>query len=79
MYIFAKFVPDHIFLQNRDKLNIKNSFFEGFLFFAVLVVFSTNIILTRTTFFTERGNSVVIITAFSDTWTLIQLLQLLLS
>jgi hypothetical protein len=23
MYIFAKFVPDHIFLQNRDKLNIK--------------------------------------------------------
>jgi hypothetical protein len=25
MYIFAKFVADHIFLQNRDKLNIKNS------------------------------------------------------
>jgi hypothetical protein len=25
MYIFAKFVPEHIFLQNRDKLNIKNS------------------------------------------------------
>jgi hypothetical protein len=25
MYIFAKFVPDHIFLQNRDKLNIKKS------------------------------------------------------
>jgi hypothetical protein len=24
MYIFAKFVPDHIFLQNRDKINIKN-------------------------------------------------------
>jgi hypothetical protein len=24
MYIFAKFVPDHIFLQNHDKLNIKN-------------------------------------------------------
>jgi hypothetical protein len=23
MYIFAKFVPEHIFLQNRDKLNIK--------------------------------------------------------
>jgi hypothetical protein len=23
MHIFAKFVPDHIFLQNRDKLNIK--------------------------------------------------------
>jgi hypothetical protein len=23
MYIFAKFVSDHIFLQNRDKLNIK--------------------------------------------------------
>jgi hypothetical protein len=23
MYIFAKFVTDHIFLQNRDKLNIK--------------------------------------------------------
>jgi hypothetical protein len=23
MYIFAKFVPDHIFLQNCDKLNIK--------------------------------------------------------
>jgi hypothetical protein len=22
MYIFAKFVSDHIFLQNRDKLNI---------------------------------------------------------
>jgi hypothetical protein len=29
MYIFAKFVPDHIFLQNRDKLNIN--------FFAVLL------------------------------------------
>jgi hypothetical protein len=25
MYIFAKFVSDHIFLQNHDKLNIKNS------------------------------------------------------
>jgi hypothetical protein len=25
MYIFAKFVADHIFLQNRDKINIKNS------------------------------------------------------
>jgi hypothetical protein len=24
MYIFAKFVLDHIFSQNRDKLNIKN-------------------------------------------------------
>jgi hypothetical protein len=23
MYIFAKFVPDHIFLQNHDKINIK--------------------------------------------------------
>jgi hypothetical protein len=23
MYIFAKFVADHIFLQNRDKINIK--------------------------------------------------------
>jgi hypothetical protein len=23
MYIFAKFVADHVFLQNRDKLNIK--------------------------------------------------------
>jgi hypothetical protein len=27
MYIFAKFVADHIFLQNRDKVNIKNSLF----------------------------------------------------
>jgi hypothetical protein len=26
MYIFAKFVSDHIFLQNRDKLNIKKKF-----------------------------------------------------
>jgi hypothetical protein len=25
MYIFAKFVAGHIFLQNRDKINIKNS------------------------------------------------------
>jgi hypothetical protein len=25
MYIFAKFVADHIFLQNRNKINIKNS------------------------------------------------------
>jgi hypothetical protein len=25
MYIFAKFVADHIFLQNHDKINIKNS------------------------------------------------------
>jgi hypothetical protein len=25
MYIFAKFVPDHIFFQKRDKLNIKKS------------------------------------------------------
>jgi hypothetical protein len=24
---FAKFVPDHIFLQNRDKLNIKKILF----------------------------------------------------
>jgi hypothetical protein len=23
MYIFAKFVADHIFLQNHDKINIK--------------------------------------------------------
>jgi hypothetical protein len=23
VYFFAKFVPDHIFLQNRDKINIK--------------------------------------------------------
>jgi hypothetical protein len=26
MYIFAKFVPDHIFLQNREKLNKKKKF-----------------------------------------------------
>jgi hypothetical protein len=25
MYIFAKFVTGYIFLQNRDKINIKNS------------------------------------------------------
>jgi hypothetical protein len=25
MYIFAKFVADHIFLQNHNKINIKNS------------------------------------------------------
>jgi hypothetical protein len=25
MYVFAKFVANHIFLQNRDKINIKNS------------------------------------------------------
>jgi hypothetical protein len=25
MYIFAKFVADHVFLQNLDKINIKNS------------------------------------------------------
>jgi hypothetical protein len=29
MYIFAKFVTDHIFLQNRDKINIKNSITEA--------------------------------------------------
>jgi hypothetical protein len=23
MFIFTKFMPDHIFLQNREKLNIK--------------------------------------------------------
>jgi hypothetical protein len=27
MYVFAKFVANHIFLQNRDKINIKNSNF----------------------------------------------------
>jgi hypothetical protein len=25
MYIFTKFVTEHIFLQNRDKINVKNS------------------------------------------------------
>jgi hypothetical protein len=25
IYVFAKFVADHIFLQNRDELNIKKS------------------------------------------------------
>jgi hypothetical protein len=25
MYIFAKFLADHIFLQNLDKINIKKS------------------------------------------------------
>jgi hypothetical protein len=29
MYIFAKFVSNHIFLQNRDKLNIKKFKEEG--------------------------------------------------
>jgi hypothetical protein len=29
MYIFAKFVTDHIFLQIRDKINIKNHHFRA--------------------------------------------------
>jgi hypothetical protein len=29
MYIFAKFVPDHIFLQNRDKIHIYIKKFEN--------------------------------------------------
>jgi uncharacterized protein YbcV (DUF1398 family) len=28
MYIFAKFVADHIFLLNRDKINIKKFYKE---------------------------------------------------
>jgi hypothetical protein len=28
MYICAKFVTNHIFLQNREKINIKNSGME---------------------------------------------------
>jgi hypothetical protein len=41
IYIFAKFVPDHIFLQNRDKSTSSSLYIGFFIYFLFILQKST--------------------------------------